>query len=215
MESFREIKRVMFGSGNPGKLSEVTQFSARYGVEILSPIAVKAERQIPDEPPDVVEDADEYVGNSSKKARAFCQWSGVVTLADDSGLEVDALDGAPGIHSARFGGPEKDFSKNIDRLLSELSRATDRSARFRSVLWLQSPGGAELTVEATLEGSIGHERVGVGGFGYDPVFIVDGFGRTLAELKAEDACFPTHRIKALEKLWLSLGLTDGGPHKGQ
>jgi XTP/dITP diphosphohydrolase len=153
--------------------------------------------------PDVVEDADTYLGNARLKATAIATAAGAPALADDSGLEVDALDGAPGVHSARFSGPGATYATNVDRLLRDLDGVPDqrRTARFRCVIVVQWPDGREVDVEGVVEGRIAFDRVGAGGFGYDPVFIPDeGDGRTFGEMTRDEKHALSHRGRALRAL---------------
>ena len=139
-----------------------------------------------------------YHENALLKAQAFCQASGLLTLADDSGLEVDALDGAPGIYSARFGGPGLDDVGRYRLLLLKLEGVPDaqRTARFRCVIAVVWPDGREETVAGVCEGRIIHAPRGENGFGYDPVFFVNEQGHTMAELPAEIKNRISHRARA-------------------
>jgi XTP/dITP diphosphohydrolase len=145
--------------------------------------------------PDVDETEDTLAGNALLKARAVCVATGHAAVADDTGLEVDALDGAPGVFTARFAGPDATYDDNIDKLLSVLEGVENRKARFRTVIALVTPSSAEVVVEGVLEGAILSERRGAGGFGYDPIFEVDGV--TLAELGSESKNEISHRAVAL------------------
>jgi XTP/dITP diphosphohydrolase len=145
--------------------------------------------------PDVDETGDTLAGNALLKARAVCVATGHAAVADDTGLEVDALDGAPGVFTARFAGPDATYDDNIDKLLSVLEGVENRKARFRTVIALVTPSSAEVVVEGVLEGAILSERRGTGGFGYDPIFEVDGV--TLAEMGSESKNEISHRAVAL------------------
>jgi XTP/dITP diphosphohydrolase len=145
--------------------------------------------------PDVDETEDTLAGNALLKARAVCVATGHAAVADDTGLEVDALDGAPGVFTARFAGPDATYDDNIDKLLSVLEGVENRKARFRTVIALVTPSSAEVVVEGVLEGAILSERRGAGGFGYDPIFEVDGV--TLAEMGSESKNEISHRAVAL------------------
>jgi len=144
---------------------------------------------------DIDETEDTLVGNALLKARAVVAATGHAAVADDTGLEVDALGGAPGIHTARYAGDEATYEDNVNKMLHELEDAEDRVARFRTAVALVTPQGEELVVEGVLEGVITTERRGDGGFGYDPIFEVDG--RTLAEIPAEEKNKISHRALAL------------------
>jgi XTP/dITP diphosphohydrolase len=150
----------------------------------------------------VDEDADTFAGNAAKKALAALAATGLAALADDSGLEVDALGGAPGVRSARYAGPTQDDSANNAKLLGALTAVSDtrRSARFRCALVWVSGDGTRLIAEGTCEGTIAHAPRGSGGFGYDPLFIVGGSGRTMAELSPEEKNRISHRARACAKM---------------
>ena len=157
----------------------------------------------PDGLEEVVEDAGSFVGNARLKAVSVAAASGHVALADDSGLEVDALDGAPGVESAYYSGGDHDDAANRERLLAELAGVADgeRTARFRTVIVLRWPDGREVVAEGTCEGRIGHIERGDGGFGYDPLFLPDeGDGRTFAEQTAAEKNAISHRSRACQAL---------------
>jgi XTP/dITP diphosphohydrolase len=145
------------------------------------------------------ETADTYAGNALLKARAAVPITGCLVLADDSGLEVDALGGAPGLRSARYGGPGLDDAGRVRLLLDALRAvpANERSARFRCVIALVAPDGREWLVDGTVEGRIAEAPRGCGGFGYDPVFFYPPFGRTLAELTEAEKSRVSHRARAV------------------
>jgi len=151
--------------------------------------------------PEVEEDGATFVDNAIKKARTMAQRSGIITLADDSGLVVDALGGAPGVYSARFAGPKANDDDNNRKLL-ELMRdiaAENRTARFVCVIAIASPAGPVETVEGICEGKIRITAQGRGGFGYDPLFIPAGFNKTFAELTDSEKNQISHRGKALQE----------------
>ncbi len=154
--------------------------------------------------PDVVEDAPDLEGNARLKAEAIADATGLATLADDTGLEVDALGGAPGVLSARYAGPAEDAEANKTKVLSELSGVADRSARFRTVLVLSVPGGGEIVAHGVVEGTIAETRRGEHGFGYDSIFVPDGDRRTFAEMPLEDKQQRSHRARALSDLMTTL-----------
>lgn len=153
---------------------------------------------------DVDETGSTLEDNALLKARAVARATGLPALGDDTGLEVDALDGAPGIHARRFAGPDATYDQNVARLLKLMQGVEDRSARFRTVVALVFPDGSEITAEGSLEGVIATERRGRGGFGYDPVFLVGE--RTLAELSEGEKNTMSHRAKALMALAAEFGL---------
>ena len=148
---------------------------------------------------DVVEDADTLVGNARLKAVAVCNATGLPALADDTGLEVDALNGAPGVRTARFACEHATDADNRAKMLRELSGKA-RSCRFRTVALLRFPDGREVIAEGVCEGSIAEAEIGERGFGYDPLFLVPEFGRTGAELQPEEKNRVSHRGRALAQL---------------
>ena len=156
-------------------------------------------------PPAVVEDGETFEANALKKARTLAEFSGSFTLADDSGLEVDALNGAPGIYSARYVGEEGDDARNNEKLLRELENvpAEKRSARFICALALCAPrasGILDWAVRESCEGRVAFKQKGRNGFGYDPLFFYPPFGKTFGEIDRELKATVSHRSKALRKL---------------
>ena len=152
--------------------------------------------------PEVVEDGNSYEANAMKKAKTVTQHTGKMALADDTGLEVDALRGQPGLFSARFAGEDVTYADNRQKLLSLMKEvpAIKRTARFRCVMVLAMPGGQTRTEEGVIEGIITKEEQGKGGFGYDPVFYLPALQKTLAQLTLEEKNRVSHRAKALEKI---------------
>jgi XTP/dITP diphosphohydrolase len=189
-------RRVVLATGNPGKLREMRAILAGHGLEVV------AQSEFGIRPP--VEDGDSYVANALIKARNAASVTGLPAIADDSGLEVDALGGRPGIHAARYSGPEVDAEVNNDKLLSELAEFPQavRGARYRCAMVFVR-GAADpspVIAEASWEGSIGFARRGGGGFGYDPLFIVAGTNLTVAEMPEEEKNRVSHRGQALASL---------------
>ena len=189
---------LLVGTTNRGKLDEVQGYLKR--------LALKT-RALPSlgRWPAVVEDGATYEDNALKKARTLAEYSGYLTLADDSGLEVDALNGAPGIYSARYCGEEGKDEKNNEKLLEELKRVPEekRSARFVCVLALCAPeshGAKQWTVCESCEGRIAFSPRGQNGFGYDPIFFYPQLGKTFGEIDRETKATVSHRGKALKKL---------------
>lgn len=182
--------RVVVASKNPDKIREVEAVlaSSDPSIEIVTG----------HDWPDVAETEDSLEGNALLKARAVMQATGVAALADDTGLEVDALDGAPGVYSARYAGPDATYADNLARLLHDLDGVEERVARFRTVVALVDPDGSELFVEGVFEGRITTDPRGDAGFGYDPVFEVDG--RTIAEMPEAEKNTISHRARALQAL---------------
>ena len=148
--------------------------------------------------PDVAETGDTLEDNALLKARAVAEATGLPALADDTGLEVSALAGAPGVNTARFAGPAATYADNVDKLLESMVGVGERSAVFRTVIALVEPDGRTVTAEGYLEGRIAESRRGENGFGYDPVFEVDG--RTLAEIPTEEKNVVSHRARAIRAL---------------
>ena len=146
------------------------------------------------------ENASTFAGNAAIKAEAVCEATGLPAIADDSGLEVDALDGEPGVHSARYAGEHGNDEANNDLLLSRLEGKTDRSAAFRCALALKLPGKETMIAEGKCPGTILYERRGTGGFGYDPLFLYEPMGKTYAEMNETEKNGISHRARAAEKM---------------
>jgi XTP/dITP diphosphohydrolase len=188
------MAKLLIATNNPGKLREYEELLAaeELGLEISHPALECIDL-------DVVESGETFEENAALKARAYASASGMPTLADDSGLEVDALGGAPGVRSARYAGPGASDADRYRKLLSTLEGVPppDRSARFRCVVALALPDGRLETAAGRCEGHIGYEPRGEHGFGYDPVFVVEGSGgRTMAELPPEVKNRISHRARA-------------------
>ena len=182
--------RLRLATGNPGKAAEI-------GL-LLGDVAELRPR--PDIP-EPVEDADTLLGNARIKARAVVAATGEPAVADDTGLEVDALGGAPGVLTARYAGDDVTYEDNWRKLLRELGDSTDRRAVWRTVALVAWPDGSETWAEGTCEGTIVREARGTEGFGYDPVFVPDeGDGRTFAELTREEKNAVSHRGRAFRSL---------------
>ena len=190
------IPRLVVASKNPDKISEIE--------EILRSLSLTDEIVRGLDWPDIEETGRTLKENALIKARAVVEFTGLPVVADDTGLEVDALGGGPGVNTARYAGPGASYEDNVVRLLASMEGVEDRTARFRAVVALVMPDGVEVTAEGSVEGVITKERRGGGGFGYDPVFEVDG--QTLAEMPAEDKNALSHRARALRALAASLGL---------
>lgn len=190
-------RRLVCASANPDKVSEIEEILASCGV-VLEPRPATV--------PDVEENAETLEGNARLKAEAIANATGAGSLADDTGLEVEALDGAPGVRSARYAGEPSDSVANIAMLLRELELAgaktpQDRRARFRTVVMVRWPDGSETVAEGIVSGVIASEVRGEGGFGYDPVFVPDdGDGRTFAEMNSSEKHAISHRGRALRAL---------------
>ncbi len=182
--------KLLVATRNHHKLREIREILALPGVELVGADEVYGL-------PEVEEDAPTFEGNAIKKARELAKAGGCWTLADDSGLEVDALQGAPGVHSARYAGPAADTAANNVKLLQALAGVQDRRARFRCVLALCSPYGKVWTVEGQCEGRILAAPRGAQGFGYDPLFVPEGHELSFAELSAACKNQLSHRGQAL------------------
>ncbi|GAB3328675.1 non-canonical purine NTP diphosphatase [Larkinella ripae] len=182
---------LCFATNNASKLAEISaMLGDRFELKTLQDIGCREE---------IPETQDTISGNSRQKAEHVWDHYRVNCFADDSGLEVDALDGAPGVHSAYYGGHPRSYERNLNALLTNLADASNRSARFRTVITLVIDG--HYTVfEGVAEGRILTEPRGTGGFGYDPVFQPHGHERTFAEMSMEEKSAISHRGKAFEKL---------------
>jgi XTP/dITP diphosphohydrolase len=155
----------------------------------------------PDDVPEVEETADTLEGNARLKAQALCRATGEPAVADDTGLEVVALEGRPGVYSSRFAGPDATYADNVAKLLHDLDGVADRRARFRTVALVAFPDGRELLVDGIVDGTIAVEGRGSEGFGYDPVFVPDeGDGRTFAEMTLAEKQAVSHRGRAFRAL---------------
>jgi XTP/dITP diphosphohydrolase len=186
---------VVIASTNPGKIAEVRQIMAGLPIVLLTSDDVGGW-------PEIEETGDTYLANALLKARAVAAVTGRAALADDSGIEVDALDGAPGVRSARFSGERASDEDNNAKLIESLDGVPSerRGARYRCVAVLVTPDGEEIAGIGSCEGRIGFEPRGTGGFGYDPWFIPERGSRTMAELTAEEKHAISHRGKALRGL---------------
>jgi XTP/dITP diphosphohydrolase len=185
------MPRLLIATNNPGKVAELRRILDGCGWELVTPAGIGLEL-------DVEEHGATYAENASAKALAFAEASGLVALADDSGIEVDALDGRPGVQSARY--DVSDAARN-ERLLRELAGVPDerRTARFRAVIAIATAGGAVELAEGVVEGRIGHEPRGENGFGYDPLFVLPERGLTTAELPPDVKHAVSHRGAAARK----------------
>lgn len=185
-------RRILLATRNPGKLREVRDFFSDLGLEVVGM------EELPDAR-DVVEDGSSFLENARKKAHALASDFGCLALADDSGLEVDALGGLPGVRSARYAGEGATDEQNYRKLLEALKDVGpgERRARFRCVIVLATPDGQEWVSEGKWEGEIALAPRGRGGFGYDPVFLLPEQGKTVAELSLEEKNKISHRAQAL------------------
>ena len=186
--------KILLATHNKNKIVEITKALEGCGFEILS---------LNDKPdlPDVIEDGDTLEHNSLKKAREIHEHSGIMTLADDTGLEVDYLNGEPGVYSARWAGEGCTYDDNNRKMLKELDGVPEekRNAEFRCVITLYGDGILK-TADGVLKGKIIKEPRGVKGFGYDPIFMPDGYDITLAEMPLEEKNLISHRGKAVKRM---------------
>lgn len=190
------MKRIIAASSNAHKIKEIQAIMGKFGMEVVS----RKDAGVPDF--EIVEDGETFEENSLKKAMEIMNATGEITVADDSGLVVDYLGGAPGVYSARFAGEECDDNKNNEKLIKLLDGLTgdDRKAKFVSVITLVYPDGETLVARGECPGRMISVPTGENGFGYDPLFVPDGCEKTFAQLTDEEKNQISHRAKALEKL---------------
>ena len=195
-------EKFVLATHNPGKLKEMSDILARFGVEVVSPgdLGITV---------DVEETGTTFAENAMLKAKAICAAAKLPAIADDSGLCVDALNGGPGVYSARYGGEGLDDKGRYMLLLNNMRGQTTRAAHFTCSIACAFPNGDTLTAEGRCDGSIAFAPMGEGGFGYDPVFFVPELKKTFAQLTAEEKSAISHRGRALadfvEKLETYLG----------
>ena len=187
------IDKVVLATRNKGKVKEFSELLLGVIENVISLDELE-------DPPEVIEDGETFTDNALKKAREISSFSGLPALADDSGLEVEALGGRPGVYSARYAGEGATDVDNYKKLLQELGDNENRRARFVCVLALVFPKGEEITSEGQCRGMITDGPRGEGGFGYDPVFYVPEKARTMAELPPETKNSLSHRARAVEQL---------------
>ena len=185
------MDKLVLASRNKHKIEEMQAMLSKLGIEVLSALDFP-------ELEEVDEDQPTLEGNALKKARYVHEVTGIPALSDDTGLEVDALNGAPGVYSARYAGEDASYQDNVLKLLKELGETENRTARFRTVVALVT-GKDEFTFEGKVEGEILNEQKGEGGFGYDPVFQPEGYDLTFAELDAAEKNRISHRGRAIKK----------------
>ena len=188
------MKSIVLASGNPGTKADIEQLLAPFGTRVVTQVELGVT--------EAEEPFETFRENALAKARHVCFATRLPALADDSGLCVDALGGAPGVHSARYAGEPKSDQRNNEKLLAEMSSQDNRSARYVCVLVLmRGPGDTQpLVAEAEWHGEIARAPRGSGGFGYDPYFLVPERGKTAAELAPEEKNRISHRGQALQKL---------------
>lgn len=183
-------EKFVLATHNLGKLKEMSAILSRFGVEVVSPkdLGITV---------DVEETGTTFAENAMLKAKAVCAAAGLPAIADDSGLCVDALNGGPGVYSARYGGEGLDDKGRYMLLLNNLRGQTTRAAHFACAIACAFPNGGELTAEGRCDGTIAFAPMGEGGFGYDPVFFVPEKAKTFGQLTAEEKSAISHRGKAL------------------
>jgi XTP/dITP diphosphohydrolase len=196
-QKLKKGMRLVIASHNEGKVREIADLLAPYGVEVVSAGRLGL--------PEPKETGASFAENAALKAEAAARASGLPALADDSGLEVKALAGEPGIHSARWGGETRDFSLAMERVHRELdaSGAKDLTANFTCALALAAPGGEVQVFEGKVFGTIVWPGRGTRGFGYDPIFVPEGYSETFGEMEPELKDSISHRARAFEKLMLA------------
>lgn len=189
------MKRIIFATGNAGKMKEIREIIADLDVEIVSMKEAGVDVEI-------VENGSSFEENAVIKARTIMEHTGELVLADDSGLEIDYLNGEPGIYSARYMGEDTSYHIKNNNLISRLEGVEDekRTARFVCAIAAAFPDGEILTVRDTVEGRIGYEEKGENGFGYDPIFYLPEYGKSSAQLSPEEKNRISHRGKALRKM---------------
>src|SRR5215212_443827 len=190
------MNKLLIATNNQGKIKELQDLLKDTGIELITPAHVNLEL-------DVIEDGLTYAENATKKAIAFAQASGLISLADDSGLEVDVLNGAPGLYSARYGSSNGEKLSDKDRRDYLIKNLKDKprpwTARFHATIAIAIPGEETQLTEGFCEGQIIPEERGTGGFGYDPIFLLSEMGKTMAELSMEEKNRLSHRARAVMK----------------
>jgi XTP/dITP diphosphohydrolase len=188
------VNKLLIATNNKGKVKELQDLLRDVEIELVTPADLGLDL-------DVLEDGSTYAENATKKAVAFAHASGLVSLADDSGLEVDALNGAPGLYSARYGSTNGEKLSDAERRLFLIRNLQGRprpwTARFHATIAIADPGGQTQLAEGWCEGEIIPEERGTGGFGYDPIFLLSELGKTMAELSMEEKNRLSHRARAV------------------
>jgi XTP/dITP diphosphohydrolase len=188
------LPSLLLASNNPGKVRELRDLLPGTAWRVVTPADLDLQLE-------VEESGDTYAENAALKARAFCAAAHMTALADDSGLEVDALDGRPGVHTSRYGGLQATPAAQMQRLLRELRDVPEerRTARFRCVIAIATPDGRLVEIEGICEGRIADSPRGASGFGYDPIFLVPERSLTLAELSSVEKHRISHRGRAMRR----------------
>lgn len=188
-----KLEEIVFASHNEGKIKEIKKLLAPYGIKVKSALDMNL--------PDVEETGKTFEENSLLKSRTIAKLVNMPCLADDSGLCVDALNGAPGVYSARYA-PNRDFDKGMEKLLAEMEKSPNKSrnAHFSCVISLSWPDGQYKVFAGQVDGKIAFHKMGTGGFGYDPLFVPEGFTNSFAQMSQEEKNKISHRGRAVEKL---------------
>ena len=186
--------KIIAATGNAGKIKEIKKIFSDVNLEILSMGEIGIDIEIE-------ENGTTFEENALIKARTISKMTGEIALADDSGLCVDAMGGAPGIYSARYAGADATDAQRIEKLLDEIKGEENRRAKFVSVIAMVFPDGKELTADGEVHGQIAQKVFGEGGFGYDPVFISDELGKTFGEATPEEKNSISHRARALNRMY--------------
>ena len=189
------MKKVIFATGNQGKMKEIREILGDLDIELLSLKDAGIDA-------DIVEDGKTFEENAQIKAKTICDLTGEIVLADDSGLEIDYLNKEPGIYSARYMGEDTSYEIKNWNLIHRLDGVPEekRTARFVCVIAAVLPDGRTLTAEGTMEGVIAHDPAGAGGFGYDPILMLPEYGKTSAEITMDEKNAISHRGKALRAM---------------
>lgn len=188
-----KLEEIVFASHNEGKIKEIKKLLAPYGIKVKSALDMNL--------PDVEETGKTFEENSLLKSRTIAKLVNMPCLADDSGLCVDALNGAPGVYSARYA-PNRDFDKGMEKLLAEMEKSPNKSrnAHFSCVISLAWPDGQYKVFAGQVDGKIAFHKMGAGGFGYDPLFVPEGFTSSFAQMSQKEKNKISHRGRAVEKL---------------
>lgn len=188
-----KLEEIVFASHNEGKIKEIKKLLAPYGIKVKSALDMNL--------PDVEETGKTFEENSLLKSRTIAKLVNMPCLADDSGLCVDALNGAPGVYSARYA-PNRDFDKGMEKLLAEMEKSPNKSrnAHFSCVISLAWPDGQYKVFAGQVDGKVAFHKMGAGGFGYDPLFVPEGFTSSFAQMSQEEKNKISHRGRAVEKL---------------
>jgi XTP/dITP diphosphohydrolase len=189
-----QMKQLLIATNNKGKVKEIQDLLKDTGIELVTPAQINLDLN-------VTEDGDTYAKNATKKANVFAQASGLISLADDSGLEVEVLDGTPGLYSARYGSQNSEKLSDKDRRAYLIQNLQDKprpwTARFHATIAIAIPNGETHLAEGYCKGEIIPEERGTGGFGYDPIFLLSELGKTMAELSVEEKNRLSHRARAV------------------